>query len=34
MTARFMAETVPEPVPFEYNAQYFEKHFRQQIRHR
>ena len=24
MTARFMAETVPEPVPFKYNAQYFE----------
>ena len=23
MTARFMAQTVPEPVPFEYNAQYF-----------
>ena len=23
MTARFTAETVPEPVPFEYNAQYF-----------
>ena len=24
MTARFMTETVPVPVPFEYNAQYFE----------